>query len=64
MTSSACSITVDNSGATLRPGKVTLKLVDGGRGDHDGIANGVIVDPGAIAAIIISDSLFEDGFED
>ncbi len=52
------------TGATLTPGKVTLKLVDGGRGDHDGIANGVIVDPGAIAAITISDTLFEDGFED
>jgi hypothetical protein len=52
------------TGATLTPGKVTLKLVDGGRGDHDGIANGVIVDPGAIAAITISETLFEDGFED
>jgi hypothetical protein len=52
------------TGATVTPGKVTLKLVDGGRGDHDGVANGVIVDPGAIAAITISDTVFEDGFED
>jgi len=52
------------TGATVTPGKVILKFVDGGRGDHDGIANGVIVDPGAIAAIIINETVFEDGFED
>jgi len=52
------------TGATVTPGKVTLKLVDGGRGDHDETVNGVIVDPGAIAAITISDTVFEDGFED
>lgn len=52
------------TGATVTPGKVILKFVDGGRGDHDGIANGVIVDPGAISAITISDMVFEDGFED
>jgi hypothetical protein len=49
------------TGATVTPGKVILKLTDGGRGDHDSSANGVIVDPGAIA---LSDTLFEDGFED
>ena len=42
----------------------TLKFVDGGRGDHDDIANGVIEDPGAPGVIIISDTLFEDGFEE
>ena len=54
----------DTTGATVTPGKVTLKFVDGGRGDHDGIANGVIEDPGAPGVITISDTLFEDGFED
>jgi len=52
------------TGATVTAGKVTLKFVDGGRGDHDGIANGVIEDPGAPGVITISDTLFEDGFED
>ena len=52
------------TGATVTPGKVTLKLVDGGRGDHDETINGVIVDPGALSAITISETLFEDGFED
>ncbi len=52
------------TGATVTPGKVKLKFVDGGRGDHDGVADGVITDPGALSAIIISDTLFEDGFED
>ena len=49
------------TGATVTPGKVILKLTDGGRGDHDSSANGVIVDPGSIA---LSDTLLEDGFED
>jgi len=49
------------TGATVTPGKVVLKLVDGGRGDHDLSANGVIEDPGAIA---LSDTLFKDGFEE
>ncbi len=49
------------TGATVTPGKVVLKLVDGGRGDHDLSANGVIEDPGAIA---LSDTFFKDGFED
>jgi hypothetical protein len=52
------------TGATVTAGKVTLKFVDGGRGDHDGIANGVIEDPGAPGVITINDTLFEDGFED
>ena len=52
------------TGAILTPGKMTLKLVDGGRGDHDFVDNGVIVDPGGLGAIIISETLFEDGFED
>ena len=34
------------TGATFDGNVVTLHLVDGGRGDIDGIANGVIVDPG------------------
>lgn len=52
------------TGATVTPGKLTLNFVDGGRGDHDGVANGVIEDPGAPGVITISDTLFEDGFED
>jgi hypothetical protein len=52
------------TGATVTPGKVTLKFVDGGRGDHDETANGVIVDPGALSTITISETVFEDGFED
>jgi hypothetical protein len=35
---------------------VTLNLVDGGYGDSDGLANGIIVDPGGIAASGIYDS--------
>jgi hypothetical protein len=34
-------------GATIAGNHVTLALVDGGAGDGDGVANGVIVDPGA-----------------
>ena len=34
------------SGAQINRNIVTLHLVDGGRGDSDGVANGVIVDPG------------------
>jgi len=52
------------TGATVTPGKVTLKFVDGGRGDHDDTANGVIVDPGALSIITINETVFEDGFED
>lgn len=52
------------TGATVTPGKVMLKFVDGGRGDHDGIANGVIVDPGALSVITTDDTVFKDGFED
>ena len=51
------------TGATVTSDKVILKFVDGGRGDHDGIANGVIEDPGAITVIAVSDTTFEDGFE-
>ena len=35
---------------------VTLKLQDGGYGDSDGIANGVIVDPGGVVAVNSSNS--------
>ncbi|MDH4018974.1 MAG: FG-GAP repeat protein [Xanthomonadales bacterium] len=52
------------TGATVTPGKVTLKFVDGGRGDHDETADGVIVDPGALSVITIGETVFEDGFED
>ncbi|QGQ30125.1 Ig-like domain-containing protein [Gimesia maris] len=34
------------TGATIDGNIITLHLVDGGRGDFDGIANGVIADPG------------------
>lgn len=51
------------TGATVTTGKVTLKLIDGGRGDHDGAPNGVIEDPGAPGVITIGETLFEDGFE-
>src|SRR5206468_3902636 len=35
-----------STGAEIRGNVVTLHLVDGGRGDADGVANGVILDPG------------------
>ena len=35
-------------GAEIAGNTVTLTLVDGGAGDHDGVANGVIVDPGGV----------------
>jgi hypothetical protein len=35
---------------------VTLELQDGGYGDSDGIANGIIVDPGGVVASASSDS--------
>ena len=53
-----------STGAVITPGKITLKLVDGGRGDHDGLVNGVIVDPGAPSETQVSEELFDDGFED
>jgi len=37
------------SGAEIATNTVTLTLVDGGQGDHDGKANGIIHDPGGIA---------------
>jgi hypothetical protein len=39
------------AGASFAGSQVTLTLVDGGAGDADGIANGVIVDPGAPADV-------------
>jgi hypothetical protein len=33
---------------TVVPARLVLHLIDGGRGDDDGLANGVIEDPGAI----------------
>lgn len=38
-------------GAEIATNTVTLTLVDGGQGDHDGLANGVIDDPGGIAVL-------------
>ena len=35
-------------GAVFSGNTVTLTLVDGDAGDHDGVANGVIVDPGGV----------------
>ena len=40
-----------STGARISGNTVTLHLVDGGRGDADGVANGVIVDPGAPASL-------------
>lgn len=40
-----------STGARIDGNRISLHLVDGGRGDADGVANGVIVDPGAPAAI-------------
>ena len=34
------------TGAVIHDNVITLHLLDGGRGDADGVANGVIVDPG------------------
>ncbi|MBR9814947.1 hypothetical protein GYB61_13980, partial [bacterium] len=39
-------------GAQISGNIVTLRLVDGGLGDADGAANGVIVDPGAPGATV------------
>jgi hypothetical protein len=50
-----------STGAVLYPDRVVLKLVDGGRGDDDVTANGVIVDPGAVA---LGEVILDDGFED
>ena len=33
------------------PGSTTIRLVDGGAGDSDGLKNGVITDPGGVAVI-------------
>jgi Ca2+-binding RTX toxin-like protein len=40
------------TGAEIFADRVVLHLVDGGRGDADGVANGVIVDPGAPAKAV------------
>jgi uncharacterized delta-60 repeat protein len=40
---------------------VTLNLVDGGSGDSDGIANGVIIDPGGISFTVADDDGGGDG---
>lgn len=40
-----------STGAQIDGNSVRLHLVDGGRGDADGVANGVIVDPGAPGSI-------------
>jgi hypothetical protein len=50
-----------STGAVLLPDRIVLKLVDGGRGDDDVTANGMIVDPGAAGFL---DILFIDGFEE
>ncbi len=39
------------TGAVINDNVITLTLVDGGRGDHDGAANGIIVDPAAVAFV-------------
>jgi hypothetical protein len=42
------------AGATIQGNTVTLTLTDGGAGDSDGVANGVIVDPVGVAAPVAS----------
>ncbi|HID21716.1 MAG TPA: tandem-95 repeat protein, partial [Planctomycetaceae bacterium] len=42
------------TGAVITGNVVTLHLLDGGRGDFDGVANGVIVDPGGPGSFSIS----------
>ena len=44
---------------------VTLTITDGGLGDNDGVANGVIVDPGGVAipvATNVGEANDNDGF--
>lgn len=48
-------------GATFSGDVVTLTLVDGGAGDADGVANGVIVDPGAPVTRVEPDLPLPDG---
>jgi hypothetical protein len=40
-------------GAEIHGNVVTLHLVDGGPGDADGVANGVIVDPGGASTVLL-----------
>ncbi len=42
------------------PGGIVVTLVDGGLGDADGLANGVIVDPGA-PGTMLTDTLPQTG---
>jgi ELWxxDGT repeat protein len=49
------------TGAQIMPGKIVLHLVDGGRGDDDLTANGVIVDPGALGAWVETVEQDSDG---
>lgn len=44
----------ENTGATINSNVITLKFVDGGRGDDDLTANGVIVDAGGPAAVVVA----------
>ena len=44
-----------STGAVIAGNVVTLRLQDGGRGDADGLANGVIVDPGGPGATGVLD---------
>jgi YD repeat-containing protein len=44
------------TGAVIDGNDITLHFVDGGRGDADGVANGVIVDPGG--PVTIGDTMF------
>ena len=49
--------TISGTGAVISGNVVSLHLTDGGRGDHDGIANGKIVDPGAPANFLAAHSI-------
>ena len=40
---------------------VTVELKDGGHGDSDGVANGIIVDPGGVATSVSTGGLLDSG---
>ena len=52
MTPSMVGMTIRNTPPFNDDGQsITLEVKDGGYGDSDGLANGVIVDPGGIASV-------------
>jgi len=51
----------NGTGAELSKDRVVLHLQDGGRGDHDGVADGRIVDPGGPALVTLNNSSSSGG---